>query len=248
MYVETDVVTASWLAYCGWCIGCWFPSWLRRTRVSVSGPTTTPRAKSQPTLGRGGTTHSLCVITPAGEAASWPAASTGALGASATGPRLDADSGDKIAGDSQISGRASDRQGSSLSKPGILGILGILEILGGWGVHGTHRLETENHLTSGPTGSSAAVASGAKGGIIPDRSEGESGGLCENRLLDVGVSPVGIANLIRWPDKISSLALRPMWLRAPCKRGGESDKRLSYPPRLEHLVAVTRPWQNCPKL
>lgn len=122
MYVETDVVTASWLAYCGWCIGCWFPSWLRRTRVSVSGPAPPPpRAKSQPTLGRGGTTHSLRVTTPAGGAASWPAASAGALGARATGPGLDADSGDKTAGDSQISGRASDRQGSGLSKPGILG-------------------------------------------------------------------------------------------------------------------------------
>lgn len=64
---------------------------------------TTRSEEAKPTFGRGGTTHSLCVTTPAGRAASWPTADTGVLGASATGPGLDADSGDKMARDGHIS-------------------------------------------------------------------------------------------------------------------------------------------------
>lgn len=85
--------------------------------MSMSG---LPRARGQPTFGRGGTTHSLRVTTPAGEAASWPTAGAGVLGASATGPGLEADSGDKVAREVRAvrySGRASD----SLSKPGGVG-------------------------------------------------------------------------------------------------------------------------------
>lgn len=59
------------------------------------------------TFGRGGTTHSLCVTTPAGLGASWLITLV-ARGARVGGPGLQADTGEEIAANSQT-GIPSDR-------------------------------------------------------------------------------------------------------------------------------------------
>lgn len=123
----------------------------------------------QPTFGRGGTTHSLCVTTPAGLGVSWLITLT-ALGARVGGPGLQADIGEEIAAYIWT------------IRPVCLGIPGDRSVL----KSGTHRLGTENHRTwrqrrinTSSSANNEEVAKSGRGGII--RPKVRAGGFLRER-------------------------------------------------------------------
>lgn len=122
--------------------------------------------KGQPTFGRGGTIHSLCVTTPAGLGVSWLITLT-ALGARVGGPGLQADIGEEIAAYVWTI-RPSNVSGYRVFKSG------------------THRLGTENHRTwrqrrinTSSSANNEEVAKSGRGGII--RPKVRAGGVLRER-------------------------------------------------------------------